>query len=53
MCVYRVFALGKLTIVAEAFIWDEAPMSGKVVVECFERLFLNLQATGNKNVTFG
>ena len=32
-------ALGKLIMAAEAFVWDEAPMSGKDVVECVEKLF--------------
>ena len=36
---YRVSAIGKLTIAAQAFLWGEAPMSGKDVVECVERLF--------------
>ena len=44
-------ALGKLIMAAEAFLWDEAPMSGKDVVECVEKLFQNL--TGNRNVPFG
>ena len=35
----RVSAIGKLTVAAQAFLWDEAPLSGKDVVECVDRLF--------------
>ena len=30
---YRVSAIGKLTIAAQAFLWNKAAMSGKDVVE--------------------
>ena len=36
---YRVSAIGMLSIAAEAFLWDKAPLSGKDVVKCVERLF--------------
>ena len=42
---------GKSLIASEAILWDEAPMSGKDVVECVERLLRDL--TGNRNLLFG
>ena len=35
---HSVSAIGKLTVAAQAFLWDEAPLSGKDVVECVDRL---------------
>ena len=46
----RVSAIGKLTVAAQAFLWHEAPLSGKDVVECVDRLLCNL--TGKRNVPF-
>jgi len=37
---YRVSAIGKLIVAAQAFLSDVAPLSGKDVVECFVRLLL-------------
>ena len=36
---------------ADAILWDEAPMSGKEVVQCVDRLFKYL--TGNQQSAFG
>ena len=37
---YKISAIGKLTVAAQAFLCDEAPLSGKDVVECVDRLLL-------------
>ena len=42
---------GKLIAQADAILWDEAPMSGKDVVNCVDRLLRGL--TGNWHVPFG
>ena len=43
--------LGKLLKSIDAIIWDEAPMSGKHVVDCVDRLLRGL--TGNTSLPFG
>ena len=37
---HSVSTIGKLTVAAQAFLCDEAPLSGKDVVECVDRLLL-------------
>ena len=46
---YRVSTLGKLTIAAEAFLWDEAPMPGKYEF-CWLCWNLFSNRNGNRNV---